>query len=156
MKKIIFILTLIYSIVLLYFLQKPTTIQEPNGEIIEVFEEVTETEEEQIVEELENRIYCDFNVSFYDACMECCGKTNGVCANGYEGIAWVTCAAPYNIPFGSTVHIEGLGDFIVYDRGGAITQDGDVYCIDIYVNTHEEALQCGRQYKTGYIDLKVD
>ena len=101
-----------------------------------------------------NRIYCTFNISFYDACIECCGKDDGICANGELGIPWVTCAAPASIPFGSTVHIEGLGDFIVTDRGGAIVQEGNEYCIDIYVNTHEEALQYGRQYKEGYIELE--
>lgn len=106
------------------------------------------------VQQQSNRIYCTFNISFYDACIECCGKDDGICANGELGIPWVTCAAPASIPFGSTVHIEGLGDFIVTDRGGAIVQEGNEYFIDIYVNTHEEALQYGRQYKEGYIELE--
>lgn len=144
MKRIILIIAscICYLLSMLYFIN-----------YLQQNEEATETFT-TLEEPSPNRIYCTFNISFYDACIECCDKDDGICANGEQGIPWQTCAAPESIPFGSTVHIEGLGDFIVTDRGGAIVQEGNEYCIDIYVNTHEEALQYGRQYKEGYIELE--
>ena len=153
MKRIILIIasSMCYLLSIMYFidyLQHKGIQQEETVETFIMEESIEEPKQQS------NRIYCTFNISFYDACIECCGKDDGICANGELGIPWVTCAAPASIPFGSTVHIEGLGNFIVTDRGGAIVQEGNEYCIDIYVNTHEEALQYGRQYKEGYIELE--
>ena len=149
-KRLITIITvsMLYAILINFYLnhlQQKKCIKE---EVVETFSVIDKQIEEP------NRIYCTFNISFYDACIECCGKEDGICANGEQGIPWVTCAAPESVPFGSIVHIEELGDFIVTDRGKAIVQDNNVYCIDIYVSTHEEALQYGRQYKEGYIELE--
>jgi len=80
-----------------------------------------------------------YHVTFYCACMECCGKTNAITASGERATAGVTVAASSSIPFGTRVWIEGYGERIVQDRGGAI----GVNRLDVYVNTHQEALDHG-------------
>ena len=81
------------------------------------------------------------NVSAYCACMQCCGKTNGITASGTQATANRTIAASSVYPFGTKIEIEGLGIYTVEDRGGAITGNK----IDIYFDTHQEALQFGRR-----------
>lgn len=48
------------------------------------------------------------------------------------------------LPFGTVVVIDGV-EYIVNDRCGI---DG---CIDIFMESYEEAIQFGRQYKEVYI-----
>lgn len=65
-------------------------------------------------------------------------------------------AAPAEIPFGTNVIIEGFSEtFTVTDRGGYIqkvyNENGEpVYRIDIFVNSHAEAVQIGRHTVYGY------
>ncbi|AWK53085.1 hypothetical protein DIC82_12470 [Clostridium beijerinckii] len=67
-------------------------------------------------------------------------------------------AAPSNIPLGSKIYIPELenykadGMFDVEDRGGAIKikKDG-TYVIDVWVSTHEEAIEFGRKNTTIYL-----
>jgi 3D (Asp-Asp-Asp) domain-containing protein len=84
-----------------------------------------------------------YTVTFYCACLICCGKTNAITASMAPAVAGVTIAASSTIPFGTRIWIEGYGERIVQDRGGAIGQNR----IDIYVNTHEEALRHGVKTK---------
>lgn len=81
------------------------------------------------------------NVSAYCACAKCCGKTNGITASGTKATANHTIAAPSNYKFGTKIEIAGMGIFTVEDRGGAITGNK----IDIYFNSHSEALKFGRR-----------
>lgn len=81
------------------------------------------------------------NASAYCACMQCCGKTNGITASGTKATAGRTIAAPSTYAFGTKIEIAGMGTYVVEDRGGAIKGNK----IDIYFNTHEEALQFGRR-----------
>ena len=84
-----------------------------------------------------------YKVTFYCACMECCGKTNAITASMEPAVAGITVAADRAIPFGTRIWIEGYGERIVQDRGGAI----GVNRLDIYVNTHSEALSHGTKMK---------
>jgi 3D (Asp-Asp-Asp) domain-containing protein len=52
-------------------------------------------------------------------------------------------AASFNVPFGSTVWVEGLGSYRVADRG----QLGARH-IDVLVPTRGEALEIGRSVRT--------
>jgi 3D (Asp-Asp-Asp) domain-containing protein len=52
-------------------------------------------------------------------CQEPCNIT----ASGLEVEIGVTAACGPNIPFGTHVVVEGLGEYICYDRGGAIDDD---------------------------------
>ena len=80
-------------------------------------------------------------VTAYCACMECCGKTNGITASGAKATAGRTIAMSKDYKFGTKIEIEGYGIYIVEDRGGAIKNTR----IDIYFNTHKEALQFGKK-----------
>ena len=81
------------------------------------------------------------NVSAYCACVKCCGKTNGITASGAKATANHTIAAPSTYKFGTKIEIAGMGIYTVEDRGGAITGNK----LDIYFNTHQEALKFGRR-----------
>lgn len=57
-------------------------------------------------------------ITGYDICEECCGKTDGITASGAVAQVGRTIAAPREIPFGTTLYIEGIGERVVEDRGG--------------------------------------
>ena len=80
-------------------------------------------------------------VTAYCPCMKCCGKTNGITASGKKATANHTIATSSKYKFGTKIEIEGYGVYTVEDRGGAIQGNR----IDIYFDTHEEALKFGRR-----------
>ena len=82
-----------------------------------------------------------YKVTAYCACKQCCGKTNGITASGARATANHTIAAPRTFAFGTKVIINGI-TYTVEDRGGAIQGNR----IDIYMNSHAEALQWGVRY----------
>ena len=90
------------------------------------------------------------NVSAYCPCNICCEKYGWGyrTASNYKikpGDHFV--AAPKNIPFGTTMIIPGYNKgkpVKVLDRGGAIKGNK----IDLYFDTHKEALQWGRRHIT--------
>lgn len=88
------------------------------------------------------------NASAYCPCVICCEEyATGYTADGSKATAGYTLAAPSIYPFGTLFYIPYFDRvFEVEDRGGAI-QDNR---IDIYFDTHYEALQFGRQYITIY------
>lgn len=77
------------------------------------------------------------------------------CNGGYTGTAlgttlrpWHTAAVdPKVIPLGSTIHVEGYGDLVAEDTGGAIKGNR----IDICVPSHKEAMSMGVVYKEVYL-----
>ena len=85
----------------------------------------------------------------YCPCEKCCGvwaenRPNGIVytASGAVAQEGVTIAADWDIyPPGTVLYIEGLGEYTVQDRGGAIKG----LKIDVYFENHEDALQFGRQ-----------
>ena len=81
------------------------------------------------------------NVSAYCVCSKCCGKTNGITASGTKATVGRTIAAPSSYSFGTKIELEGLGTYIVEDRGGAIQGNK----IDVYFASHSEALAFGRK-----------
>ena len=87
-----------------------------------------------------------FNVSAYDACVECTGKNPGdpgygITASGAVATANHTIAVDPNvIPLGTHVIINGQ-EYVAEDTGGAIQGN----CIDIYYEDHNEALKFGRK-----------
>lgn len=91
--------------------------------------------------------YIKFIATGYCHCKKCCGKTTGITASGAKAKAGVTVAMPKNYKFGTKIEIKGMGTYIVQDRGGAIKNKR----IDIFFNTHSEALKFGR--KTVYLKV---
>jgi 3D (Asp-Asp-Asp) domain-containing protein len=81
------------------------------------------------------------NVTAYCGCASCCGKSTGITASGTKATAGRTIAASSNYAFGTKIEIQGYGTYTVEDRGGAISGNR----IDIYFNSHSEALAFGRK-----------
>ena len=82
-----------------------------------------------------------YKVTGYCACVKCCGKINGITASGTKATAGRTIAASGQFAFGTKLLINGT-TYTVEDRGGAIKGNK----IDVYFNTHAEALQWGVKY----------
>lgn len=103
----------------------------------------------EIVNEPELISLGDFKVTAYCSCEKCCGRwsqnrPNGIVygASGEVLIPHVSIATDTSvIPYGTTVIINGR-EYVSHDCGGAI--DGNR--IDIYMGSHEEALEWGVQY----------
>ena len=88
-----------------------------------------------------------FKLTAYCPCKECCGKTDGITATGTRAKADRTIAVDKNIiPYGSKVMINDK-EYVAEDCGGAIKDNH----IDVFFNTHDEALKFGIQYACVYI-----
>ena len=88
-----------------------------------------------------------FKLTAYCACEKCCGKTDGITASGVKAVEGVTIAADTTIlPFDTKIVIDDVGERIVQDIGGAIKGNR----IDVYFDTHQDALDFGVQYKEIY------
>lgn len=94
-----------------------------------------------------NSDYIAFTATGYCPCSKCCGKSTGITASGAKAQAGVTVAMPSSYAFGTKVEIKGMGTYTVQDRGGAINGNK----IDIFFNTHQEALNFGR--RTVYLKV---
>lgn len=112
---------------------------------IEVTAQPTETETkiEPILESLgvvELTAYC--------SCDECCGKSDGITSTGTKATAGRTIAVDPNIiPYGSKVVINGH-TYIAEDCGCSIQNRR----IDIFFDTHNEAVVFGRQQAEVFIE----
>lgn len=119
--------------------------------VVSIIIEETQEEEldtinvEEIKEKIEPKYLGEYKITYYCSCMKCCGKTNGITASGEKVQAGVTVAAPKEFPFGTKLLINGHA-YTVQDRGGAIKNKR----IDIYCETHEEAIKNGVDYYDVY------
>lgn len=90
-------------------------------------------------------------ITYYDVCVLCCGKADGITYSGTEAVPYETCAVdPAVIPLGSAVAVD-YGDGVLHhyraeDIGGSVEGSH----IDICVASHEEALELGRRTATVY------
>ena len=121
----------------------PEPTEEPVGEDTDVptSEPVAE---EPVVEEPSMEYLGDWTITFYCPAECCCGQWAwGATASGVMPTAWHTVAA--DLPFGTQLYVDGLGYFVVEDRGvsGA--------WLDVFVNTHDEALANGMQCRSVYL-----
>lgn len=82
-----------------------------------------------------------FKVTAYCPCSKCCGKASGYTASGTKATAGRTVAASSQFSFGTSLLINGR-EYVVEDRGGAVKGNK----IDIYMNSHAEALAWGVKY----------
>lgn len=82
-----------------------------------------------------------YKVTAYCSCAKCCGKATGRTASGTRATAGRTVATSGKFSFGTQLNIGGHV-YTVEDRGGAINGNR----IDIYVNSHSEALRWGVKY----------
>lgn len=88
-----------------------------------------------------------FTATAYCGCSKCCGKSTGKTASGTKATQGRTVAMPSSYKFGTKIEIQGIGTYIVEDRGGAIKGNR----IDIYFSNHQSALNFGR--KTVYLKV---
>ena len=83
-----------------------------------------------------------YKLTAYCPCEICCGKFDGITATGVKATAGRTVAVdPDNIPYGSEVVINGH-TYIAEDCGGDVKDN----TIDIFFDTHQEAIEFGVQY----------
>lgn len=85
----------------------------------------------------------EYVITAYCPCVKCCGKTDRITASGVKAIEGITIATDKSIPFGTKIYIDGVGERIVQDRGGAIKGNR----IDLFFDSHQDALNFGRQTK---------
>lgn len=101
------------------------------------------------ISEFPNKKLGKFELTWYCPCEKCVGKKKVVrTATGTTPKANRTIAVdPKQIPLGSIVYIDGYGYFIAEDTGGVVKGNK----IDIFVNSHTEALQYGRKVANVYL-----
>ena len=122
------------------------------------------TESKEIIKTEENTInWIDIEVTFYTNNRQSCGNSRGISANGTnllkytlnEGNSdyYIPIATPSDIPFGTKLYVEGLGNCISVDRGSAIKWKNGKMIIDVFIpNTSERELnKLGRKITRGYI-----
>lgn len=117
----------------------PTATPKPSTGIISLSEQSEAPEE----------AWTTVTATAYCPCEKCCGvwaenRPNGIVYTASGAIAQegVTIAADWDVyPPGTVLQVEGLGEYIVQDRGGAIKG----LKIDVYFEDHDDALQFGRQ-----------
>lgn len=132
------------------------TITEPP---IEVKEPEVVIVEPEVINEPELTSLGEFKLTAYCSCSKCCGEwadNRPVDNNGKEivyGSLGVPLKANYSIavdpnviPYNTTVMIDGK-IYKAEDCGGAINDNR----IDVYFNSHEDALEFGVQYKEVFI-----
>lgn len=108
------------------------------------------TEVSSTIEQEQKKVLLgSYRVTFYCGCSSCCGQWAGSpTASGAYPTVNYTCACGDNIPFGTTLYVEGLGTYVCEDRG---VGNG---CIDIYVNDHSEIPSWGMDYLNVYEIIK--
>ena len=85
-----------------------------------------------------------YSLTAYCSCVNCCGKSNGITASGTQATAGRTVACN-SLPIGTVISINGH-QYVVEDTGG---MGGNV--IDIFFDSHEEAINFGRQSADVYL-----
>lgn len=107
----------------------------------------------QGVEPIVNYTKMNVVATAYCPCEKCCGKNDGITATGIKAMANHTVAADPNIlPYGTKIKC-GYGEFVVEDTGGALKGKNR---LDFFFDTHEEAVEFGRQEITIWVkeDIK--
>jgi 3D (Asp-Asp-Asp) domain-containing protein len=122
--------------------------QKPTTEPVYKPTEPTVSEPTNSTENEDGLVYMgNYKLTAYCPCASCCGQWAGQTSTGVTPAAGRTIAVdPSIIPYGSKVIINGY-TYIAEDCGGAIKGNR----IDIFFNTHGEALQFGVQYADVYI-----
>ena len=84
-----------------------------------------------------------YTVTAYCSCSKCCGEwSDGFTSTGDLAHEGVTIAVdPEEIPLGTRVWIDGIGERVAQDIGGAIKGKR----IDIFFYNHQAALNFGKQ-----------
>jgi 3D (Asp-Asp-Asp) domain-containing protein len=90
----------------------------------------------------------EYRLSAYCPCSRCCGpNATGITFTGKPVKVGYIAVDPKVIPLHSKVSIEGLGEYEAEDTGSKIKG----MAIDVFFNTHREALVFGVQYRNVYL-----
>lgn len=144
------LLMLSYSYVMINYTVEQDNIDSNSIQIIEEEPEVKVQEKIKIIEKPKIVEYKEFEITGYCACEICCGiHSDGITASGKKATQGKTIAVDTNvIPLGKKVVIEGFNTvFEAQDTGSAIKEN----IIDVYFESHEKALQFGRQKRKVWI-----
>lgn len=100
-------------------------------------------EGQAVIEPNQVNEYTDtFTITYYCPCEKCCGKSDGITATGTKATEGRTVGVDSNvIPLGSELIIDGQA-YIAEDTGNIKGKT-----IDVFVNSHERALELGRTTK---------
>ena len=109
-------------------------------------EPVVQRREQKAPKEPARTYLGSFYITGYDICVECCGKTDGITASGTQATLGRTCAAGPELPFGTVLYIDGIGERVVEDRGNGVTEG----CLDILCKNHAECYAI-----TGWYDVYI-
>ncbi len=87
-----------------------------------------------------------FKVTGYCSCEKCCGSSSGYTSSGTKATEGRTIAASSDYAFGTQLMFNGTV-YTVEDRGGSVSDN----VIDLYFDTHEEAVSWGVRYCEVYL-----
>ena len=137
------IILLIFTIPVCVMTEKISAQAVEVSEVTGVSEPIIEQEYTTAVAEREY-IEVTATLTAYCPCVKCCGKSDGITASGTQATAGRTVAVDTRlIPYGTEISIDGK-TYIAEDCGGKVKG----YTIDVFFDSHEEALNFGRQTKT--------
>lgn len=130
------------------FLLKSSSELVPSTQVFLPYEEL-EPEEYEVYAVL--HVIGECTVTYYDPCVLCCGKSDGITASGVRATPYETCAVdPAVIPLGSTV-------MVIYDDGEVRTYRAEDTGsgvkgnhIDVCVAGHREAKALGVRHGIVY------
>ena len=137
------VVLLIFTIPVCVITEKISAQAVEGSEVTEASEPIVEQEYTTAVAEREY-IEVTATLTAYCPCVKCCGKSDGITASGTQATAGRTVAVDTRlIPYGTEISIDGK-TYVAEDCGGKVKG----YTIDVFFDSHEEALNFGRQTKT--------
>ena len=112
----------------------------PTEEVV-IEEAPTPEKMEEILDAPKRVILGNYTITAYCPCQKCSEGWGRQTASGATAKAGRTIATDSDFAFGTKLWIEGLGTYVVEDRGGAVKGNH----IDIFFDTHQEAVNFGKQ-----------
>ena len=105
-------------------------------------------------EEVKNSVDIgEYTITGYCSCEICCGeyaknRPNGIVYGASGEVLRSNYSVASPLPFGTKLEIDGLGEYVVQDRTADwIVERYDGKIIDIYFNTHEQAVKFAKQVR---------
>lgn len=95
----------------------------------------------------------DCVITYYDVCVICCGKDDGITASGAVAVPYETCAVdPAVIPLGSNVLLKYEDGTVLRLRAEDTGKGVRGNHVDVCVSGHREALALGTRRATVYLE----